>query len=100
MAASQRGTHGPSLQRHGLDWSQAVGQLAGELRRRADGPGIEGMVADGLLQLLHRSAQLMTDCGTRLEQAITPTRVPRPRRASPHRAGSRPTRVRRVRPDA
>ncbi|MDA8331324.1 MAG: hypothetical protein M0027_08995 [Candidatus Dormibacteraeota bacterium] len=100
MDAPERGSLHTSIRHPGMDWAEAVRKLAAELRRRADGPGVEGMVADGLLQLLHVSAQVMTDCGMRLEEAITPPRMPRARRASPRRNSSRPTRTHRIRPDA
>ncbi len=74
-------------------------KVGAELRRRADGPGLEGAIADGLLRLLHHSARLMTEIGSNLEQAITPEQAPRARRAAPRRSGGRTSLVRKLRPE-
>ncbi|HVD02574.1 MAG TPA: hypothetical protein VNF75_00280 [Candidatus Dormibacteraeota bacterium] len=78
---------------------EIAAKVATELRRRADGPGIEGVVADGLLRLLHHSAHLMTEFGNTLEQAITPEQAPRARRAAPRKSAGRPSRVHKLRPE-
>ena len=82
-----------------VDVAAVAGRLASELRRRADGPGLEAMVADGLLRLLHRSARAMTEFGNQLEQAITPRQAPRARRAPARRPGEGPSRVRKLHPE-
>jgi hypothetical protein len=76
-----------------------AGRIATELRRRADGPGLEAMVADGLLTLLHRSARAMSACGEQLEQAIAPKQAPRARRPPARKPADGPSRVRKLHPE-
>ncbi len=83
----------------GPNWSAVAGVVASELRRRADGPGLEALVADALLRALHQSARAMTEWGTQLERAITPAQASRARRAPVRKPGSKPPRVRKLRPE-
>jgi hypothetical protein len=82
-----------------LDVATVASVLASELRRRADSPGLEGMVADRLLSLLHRSAHAMSEFGDELERAITPTQAPRARRPPARKPGARASRVRKLHPE-
>ncbi len=82
-----------------IDLAALASRAASELRRRADGPGLEGMVADQVLRLLHESARRMGECAEQLERAITPAQAPRARRAPARRRPAKPARVHKLHPD-
>ncbi|MHB8324750.1 MAG: hypothetical protein ACYDEA_08485 [Candidatus Dormibacteria bacterium] len=82
--------------------SKVATSMGGWLRQRAEGPGLEAVVAGGMLGLIRHSARVLKEVAAELERAVEPPPPPARggrRAASAGKGSPRPPRVRKAKPD-